>query len=57
MPLIDTMAAILHMRRPGDLTRGELCSDAMRRLAKVLYIVWVSGAGTGRGRGGYTECG
>ena len=23
-PLIDTMAAILHMRRPDDLTRGQL---------------------------------
>ena len=57
MPLIDTMAAMLHMMRPDDLTRGQLCPDAVCRLAKVLYNVRVSRAGTGRRRGGYTMCG
>ena len=50
MPLIDTMAAMLDMRRPDDLTRGPLRPDAVRRLAKALYNVRVSGAGRVEGR-------
>ena len=56
MPLIDTMAAMLDMRRPDDLTRGPLRPDAVRRLAKALYNVRVSGAGRREGQGGAVQC-
>ncbi|GAX75594.1 hypothetical protein CEUSTIGMA_g3038.t1 [Chlamydomonas eustigma] len=41
-PLVDSMAAMLDMRRPDDLSRGPLRPDALRKLAKGLYNVKVS---------------
>ena len=43
IPLVDCMAAMLDMRNVGDLTRGPLRPDSIRRLAKGLYNVRVSG--------------
>ena len=46
------MAAMLDMRNVGDLTRGPLRPDAIRRLAKGLYNVRVSGGRQGSRAGG-----